>query len=60
MPRIVVIFCAISGLNLQDLDIAIVKATNHVECPPKERHLRSECFLFLGAAMQSLINLVGM
>ena len=29
--------------SLQDLDIAIVKATNHVECPPKERHLRSEC-----------------
>lgn len=22
--------------------MAIVKATNHVECPPKERHLRSE------------------
>ncbi|KQK16955.1 hypothetical protein BRADI_1g31617v3 [Brachypodium distachyon] len=24
----------------KDLDIAMVKATNHVECPPKERHLR--------------------
>ncbi|RLM55274.1 putative clathrin assembly protein [Panicum miliaceum] len=24
----------------KDLDVAIVKATNHVECPPKERHLR--------------------
>ncbi|KAJ4962618.1 hypothetical protein NE237_022557 [Protea cynaroides] len=24
----------------KDLDIAIVKATNHVECPPKERHVR--------------------
>ncbi|KAG0515478.1 hypothetical protein BDA96_10G282300 [Sorghum bicolor] len=24
----------------KDLDIAIVKATNHVECPPKERHFR--------------------
>ncbi|KAE8076322.1 hypothetical protein FH972_014983 [Carpinus fangiana] len=23
-----------------DLDVAIVKATNHVECPPKERHLK--------------------
>ncbi|XP_044490182.1 putative clathrin assembly protein At2g01600 isoform X2 [Mangifera indica] len=23
-----------------DMDVAIVKATNHVECPPKERHLR--------------------
>ncbi|KAI4313755.1 hypothetical protein L6164_026710 [Bauhinia variegata] len=23
-----------------DLDVAIVKATNHVECPPKERQLR--------------------
>ncbi|KAJ1260241.1 hypothetical protein BS78_10G216700 [Paspalum vaginatum] len=28
----------------KDLDIAIVKATNHVECPPKERHLRSILF----------------
>lgn len=27
--------------------MAIVKATNHVECPPKERHLRSEFFFFL-------------
>jgi hypothetical protein len=26
----------------QDLDIAVVKATNHVECPPKEKHVRSE------------------
>ncbi|KAF8687253.1 hypothetical protein HU200_042928 [Digitaria exilis] len=24
----------------KELDIAIVKATNHVECPPKERHIR--------------------
>jgi hypothetical protein len=24
------------------LDIAIVKATNHVEYPPKERHVRSK------------------
>ncbi|ESQ35312.1 hypothetical protein EUTSA_v10007171mg [Eutrema salsugineum] len=23
-----------------DIDVAIVKATNHVECPPKDRHLR--------------------
>lgn len=23
-----------------ELDVALVKATNHVECPPKERHLR--------------------
>ncbi|KAK4261754.1 hypothetical protein QN277_004710 [Acacia crassicarpa] len=23
-----------------DLEVAIVKATNHVECPPKERHLK--------------------
>ncbi|XP_062178500.1 putative clathrin assembly protein At5g57200 isoform X3 [Phragmites australis] len=28
----------------KDLDIAIVKATNHVECPPKERHLRRILF----------------
>lgn len=27
---------------VQDLDIAVVKATNHVECPPKEKHVRSE------------------
>lgn len=30
----------------KDLDIAIVKATNHVESPPKERHVRSE-FIYL-------------
>lgn len=28
----------------KDLDIAIVKATNHVECPPKERHFRRILF----------------
>ncbi|KAK7407661.1 hypothetical protein VNO78_09658 [Psophocarpus tetragonolobus] len=27
-----------------DLDVAVVKATNHVECPPKERHLRKIMF----------------
>ncbi|GMI81085.1 hypothetical protein like AT5G57200 [Hibiscus trionum] len=26
--------------DFKDLDIAIVKATNHVECPPKERHVK--------------------
>ncbi|CAA6662349.1 unnamed protein product [Spirodela intermedia] len=26
--------------EFKDLDVAVVKATNHVECPPKERHLR--------------------
>ena len=26
----------------QELDIAVVKATNHVETPPKEKHVRSE------------------
>ncbi|KAM7269857.1 hypothetical protein ACFE04_025354 [Oxalis oulophora] len=26
--------------DYKDLDIAIVKATNHAECPPKERHVR--------------------
>ncbi|KAL8505300.1 hypothetical protein ACS0TY_016513 [Phlomoides rotata] len=26
--------------EFKDLDIAIVKATNHAECPPKERHVR--------------------
>lgn len=24
----------------KELDIAVVKATNHVECPPKDRHIR--------------------
>ncbi|VAI80500.1 unnamed protein product [Triticum turgidum subsp. durum] len=28
----------------KDLDIAIVKATNHMECPPKERHFRRIMF----------------
>ncbi|KAL4575510.1 hypothetical protein LXL04_022356 [Taraxacum kok-saghyz] len=27
--------------DFKDVDVAIVKATNHVECPPKERHIRS-------------------
>lgn len=33
---------SLASLNsdFKDLDVAIVKATNHVECPPKERHLR--------------------
>ncbi|KAL7592935.1 hypothetical protein Lser_V15G33478 [Lactuca serriola] len=26
--------------EFKDLDVAIVKATSHVECPPKERHIR--------------------
>ncbi|XP_061338473.1 putative clathrin assembly protein At2g01600 isoform X2 [Gastrolobium bilobum] len=30
--------------DFADLDVAIVKATNHVECPPKERHLRKILF----------------
>lgn len=30
-------------LYVKDLDISIVKATNHVERPPKERYVRSEC-----------------
>ncbi|WJX18265.1 hypothetical protein P8452_08080 [Trifolium repens] len=32
------------GEELTDLDVAIVKSTNHVECPPKERHLRKILF----------------
>ncbi|KAH0466826.1 hypothetical protein IEQ34_004064 [Dendrobium chrysotoxum] len=27
--------------DFKELDVAIVKATNHVECPPKERHIRN-------------------
>ncbi|KAL8224407.1 hypothetical protein R6Q57_019882 [Mikania cordata] len=26
--------------DFKNVDVAIVKATNHVECPPKERHIR--------------------
>nr|XP_043624038.1 putative clathrin assembly protein At2g01600 [Erigeron canadensis] len=26
--------------DFKEVDVAIVKATNHVECPPKERHIR--------------------
>ncbi|KAH0896540.1 hypothetical protein HID58_046108 [Brassica napus] len=35
--------------EFKDLDIAIVKATNHVESPPKERHVRKrlECYRVL-------------
>ena len=32
--------------GLQDLDIAVVKTTSHVECPPKEKHVKSELLLF--------------
>ncbi|KAL5974147.1 hypothetical protein ACLOJK_030810 [Asimina triloba] len=28
--------------EFKDLDIAVVKATNHSECPPKERYVRSK------------------
>ncbi|KAI4987961.1 hypothetical protein ZWY2020_029591 [Hordeum vulgare] len=42
----------------KDLDIAIVKATNHVECPPKERHFRSERFPLHHHTMQHLCGLV--
>lgn len=28
--------------SLQDLDVAVVKATNHIESPPKEKHVRSK------------------
>lgn len=35
------------GNGEQDLDVAIVKATNHVESAPKERHIRSIVFSLL-------------
>ncbi|KAF6144610.1 hypothetical protein GIB67_006102 [Kingdonia uniflora] len=35
--------------DFRDIDVAIVKATNHVECPPKERHLRK----ILGATSEA-------
>lgn len=28
-------------IHLQELDIAIIKATNHNKVPPKEKHVRS-------------------
>lgn len=31
--------------TLQELDIAVVKATNHVERPAKEKHIRGGCSL---------------
>lgn len=33
--------------TLQDLDIAILKATNHDEVVPKEKHCRSALLLFM-------------
>ena len=30
--------------NFQELDIAVVKATNHVERPPKEKYLKGRLF----------------
>lgn len=30
------------GRDHKDLDVAVVKATSHVERPPKERHLAGE------------------
>ena len=35
----------VSYKTLQELDIAIVKATNHVERPAKEKHIRGGCSL---------------
>ncbi|XP_037464347.1 putative clathrin assembly protein At2g01600 isoform X1 [Triticum dicoccoides] len=32
------------NIEYKDLDITIVKTTNHVECPPKERHFRRIVF----------------
>jgi hypothetical protein len=37
--------------EFKDLDVAIVKATNHVESAPKERHIRSK---FLNLFPQTL------
>lgn len=33
--------------DYKELDVAVVKATNHVECPPKERHVKK---LFLATS----------
>ncbi|KAK2646399.1 hypothetical protein Ddye_021594 [Dipteronia dyeriana] len=48
--------------STKELDIAIVKATNHVECPPKDHHFRTEEFgyqvlvsYFLQVALKTLI-----
>lgn len=47
--------------TLQELDIAIVKATNHVESPAKERHIRGGCSLLfsIGDGMQLCASFVG-
>nr|AAL77104.1 putative leucine aminopeptidase [Hordeum vulgare subsp. vulgare] len=54
--------------SLQDLDIAIVKATNHVECPPKERHFRTSvnpphfihlCYKPVGGNVKRKLAIVG-
>lgn len=44
---------------LQDLDVAIVRATNHVETPPKERHLRSAWIPSYIPASRFSLNLAG-
>ncbi|KAL0704174.1 hypothetical protein Bca4012_070599 [Brassica carinata] len=35
-----------------DIEVAIVKATNHVECPPKDRHLTNLIYLLRGNCYQ--------
>lgn len=43
---------------MQELDIAIVKATNHVERPAKEKHIRGGgCFPLVFLVKMGLLNL---
>ena len=45
-----VLFCSSFWFDfviLQELDIAVVRATNHVERPAKEKHVRGGCSLWI-------------
>lgn len=42
--------------TLQELDIAVVKATNHVERPPKEKYIRGRHFLKLLICGKCLVS----
>ncbi|PWA82096.1 hypothetical protein CTI12_AA167450 [Artemisia annua] len=39
--------------DYKKLDVSIVKATNHVECPPKEKHVRATLFAVIFAAISA-------
>ncbi|XP_044435854.1 putative clathrin assembly protein At5g57200 [Triticum aestivum] len=45
--------------HLKDLDVAVVKATSHVERPPKDRHLAITCAAAAGAVVFFVAEIVG-